>query len=836
MAQLSSPPVAVWMISIGLVLFLAGALGEKDPRRTILFEEKFVEGLLDAGFRQQLVERTLQDSIPVLQDSGVTNLRIFSMLEEEDFSAMNIKLGHRRVMVDWWRSLHNHHNKGTGGQKNKDTMKTRSHEFGGYPSSHATTRDWGKQEFTHCVQPYSWREIIHGYKDMNVSTLFKMGSLGKLLEANGYETWQCLRDHYCATEADDSWFCFVYHEQHQVFTPWGKNSQLKLVPVQLTGARVQTECQPEIMFINTTVQVPVEIEKIVYVNRTELMEVPVEIEKIVYVNKTIEVPVRVVENVTVQTEKIVIVNQTIEVFVDKSNNQLGAPCESRDISLQDEVQVGVNQMEPFYFTESVNEWHLRDGVLDLGNGAQMAVNGPVSFEVFLWGGGGNGAGICSKRWNSDWSCEGHYPEYRPGASGGSGGISAYNLTIGDVDLGPEILTIQFKVGGSGQASEIISKRGYRIGSEIAYATPITLVVAGAGAHATPGTYTNRDCSVSSPGAGGSGNLQNGASGSRNPFHVAKSVWKGMHAGDGGQGHNFGGLGFDTYSRNGGQGLIVVHQRVNEEVYATSDNSKVFESMFPMVLDSAGRSTWTVQDGVLSFQHQDNDFKVLPVNVSGFRMNLLNLTVKMWGAGGAGAQGCTSNSGLCNSCEATIYPGPGGGSGGYTEQTIIIPVATAKYRRLYHFDVGRGSSGHGGDSQVTMARSAWIGERYVNEPEQILIWAGGGKMGTADTKYQYVGYSCSSYSTSYHHACRQGGGSSRQSPKTAGIAGVGNTQNGLEGALDLRGGQPVKRNSYQGGKGGDGAVSVSSSGDSAATSTSGDDGLIVLELNSYQLWE
>lgn len=84
-------------------------------------------------------------------------------------------------------------------------------------------------------------------------------------------------------------------------------------------------------------------------------------------NIIIEVPVRVVENVTV-IEKIVIVNQTIEVFVDKSNNQLGSLCESRDILLRDKVQVGVNQIGQIYFTESVNEWNLEEGVLDLGNG------------------------------------------------------------------------------------------------------------------------------------------------------------------------------------------------------------------------------------------------------------------------------------------------------------------------------------------------------------------------------------------------------------------------------------------------------------------------------------
>lgn len=73
------------------------------------------------------------------------------------------------------------------------------------------------------------------------------------------------------------------------------------------------------------------------------------------------------------------------------------------------------------------------------------------------------------------------------------------------------------------------------------------------------------------------------------------------------------------------------------------------------------------------------------------------------------------------------------------------------------------------------------------------------MSTADTKYQYVGYGCSSSSTSNYFNCRQGEGSSYPSPKIGSTAGVGSTQNGLGGSFDLRGGQPVIRNSYQGGK-------------------------------------
>ena len=99
----------------------------------------------------------------------------------------------------------------------------------GYPSESATQADWGKPQYAHCVQPYSWSELIHAYKTGNSSTVFKMGGLGKLVEEDGHETWQCLHDHYCALDPYDPWFCFVYHETDKTFTAWGGNAQLKLV-------------------------------------------------------------------------------------------------------------------------------------------------------------------------------------------------------------------------------------------------------------------------------------------------------------------------------------------------------------------------------------------------------------------------------------------------------------------------------------------------------------------------------------------------------------------------------------------------------------------------------
>jgi hypothetical protein len=87
------------------------------------------------------------------------------------------------------------------------------------------TKSWGRPGYTHCVQPYVWKELVHGYKDSKVH--FKAGGLGKLLERGGYETWVCIHGHFCG----DPWFCWVYHETNEVFTQWSTNSELLLVKV-----------------------------------------------------------------------------------------------------------------------------------------------------------------------------------------------------------------------------------------------------------------------------------------------------------------------------------------------------------------------------------------------------------------------------------------------------------------------------------------------------------------------------------------------------------------------------------------------------------------------------
>jgi len=209
--------------------------GARGAEKNSVIEE------VQADFRRELFERGLKGVVSVLEDNGISSLSIFAKLEEEDFSALSLKLGHRREMLHWWRSLNQAGFRRAERRKSnvENEMKhvtIRSHD--NYPSPAATHADWGAEIFNKCIQPYSWSKLRSGYKSMNSSMSFKTGGLGKLLEQDGYETWLCLSDHYCAIEGmaenpTNSWFCFVFHETTQTFTPWGENSRLKLVPLPI---------------------------------------------------------------------------------------------------------------------------------------------------------------------------------------------------------------------------------------------------------------------------------------------------------------------------------------------------------------------------------------------------------------------------------------------------------------------------------------------------------------------------------------------------------------------------------------------------------------------------
>jgi hypothetical protein len=86
------------------------------------------------------------------------------------------------------------------------------------------TASWGDAQYTMCEQPYSFHELLKGYKDSTIR--YKTGGLGKLIDEE-HEVWVCLKDHPCADEG--GWFCFVYNELTHIFIPWATNKILQLV-------------------------------------------------------------------------------------------------------------------------------------------------------------------------------------------------------------------------------------------------------------------------------------------------------------------------------------------------------------------------------------------------------------------------------------------------------------------------------------------------------------------------------------------------------------------------------------------------------------------------------
>ena len=96
-------------------------------------------------------------------------------------------------------------------------------------------RGWGSPEYNHCGQPFSWDELLSAFKsgkrrvgqDEVFDVKFKSGGLAHLSNEGGYHTWICIKDHFCG----DPYFCWVYHETREAFTPWGTARELRLLSV-----------------------------------------------------------------------------------------------------------------------------------------------------------------------------------------------------------------------------------------------------------------------------------------------------------------------------------------------------------------------------------------------------------------------------------------------------------------------------------------------------------------------------------------------------------------------------------------------------------------------------
>jgi len=87
-----------------------------------------------------------------------------------------------------------------------------------------------------CVLNATWEEIV-SRKHMTgkrEKLSFATGGLGVLMDED-YSVWVCQFGHPCAATDDSSTsgamdaFCFKYHEDREVFVPWARNSELKLI-------------------------------------------------------------------------------------------------------------------------------------------------------------------------------------------------------------------------------------------------------------------------------------------------------------------------------------------------------------------------------------------------------------------------------------------------------------------------------------------------------------------------------------------------------------------------------------------------------------------------------
>ena len=419
--------------------------------------------------------------------------------------------------------------------------------------------------------------------------------------------------------------------------------------------------------------------------------------------------------------------------------------------------------------------------------------------------------------------------------GGSGGVSVSTLVFDPSVIKNANTTIcKFVPGRGGSRSDgsdsyVECRNGTIFNSTVGmeYTTPVRMVTAHGGKRAIAGVSTRQSygcsgcyrCTPSVAGAGGKGNELDGQSGS-SVMHRAAVRFRGMEAGVGGQGE-LTHVGYSSPHQRGGDGLIIADLRTRSReppaVGNSTDPVSQFASKFPLILDTAGRVTWTVFQDTLTLSDV-SDAATLLENVAGphFSFDSVNVTALIWGSGGGGQTQC-KNGGECSNQPTPTVPGSGGGSGGFTSHTFEVPIVASRYRTKYAFDVGRGGgvAQKGASSKVSTARSAWIDHRFVAENELVLASADGGLAGTVHSNPQFT-QNCG-YGYSRPRRC--------QTDAVGGAGGQGDDKNGNTGSYS--GGVPVRVGSYQGGAGGEGQYTY-------GARTTGRNGMIVLILNGVRL--
>lgn len=84
------------------------------------------------------------------------------------------------------------------------------------------SRLYPAESVAHCRFNQTWQEASQRWD------AFFTGALGQELVAFEWEVWLCGSEVPCALERGGL-VCFTYSEAHEVFVPWGDNSDLLLV-------------------------------------------------------------------------------------------------------------------------------------------------------------------------------------------------------------------------------------------------------------------------------------------------------------------------------------------------------------------------------------------------------------------------------------------------------------------------------------------------------------------------------------------------------------------------------------------------------------------------------
>ena len=106
-------------------------------------------------------------------------------------------------------------------QTHNCTGETRPFTVGG-TSICVPAKLYPAQSVAHCVLDETWEELSRGRDE------FFTGGLGKDLVAYEWEVWWCGSNVPCMVGKGDL-VCFTYSEVHDVFVPWGHNTDLSLV-------------------------------------------------------------------------------------------------------------------------------------------------------------------------------------------------------------------------------------------------------------------------------------------------------------------------------------------------------------------------------------------------------------------------------------------------------------------------------------------------------------------------------------------------------------------------------------------------------------------------------